>query len=165
MVDKKSAILKKQLTKLEDDNFDLEAWKSSSIALLSRLFGPSDPKVKQIENLRIDYGSWALRDASSRYNPVKSCKKVGKEIIEASIDELEAFGPTETKQSQEIIQLLENELKVSQLKSIKGILKSKNSKEEKVREIVKKLNTFPKHLASNLLSKILITLNINEHLD
>jgi len=167
MVEKQIAVLNKQIKKLGENNFDLEAWKSSTVAILTRMFGDQDPKIDQINKIRIDYGSWALRDASSRYNPVKSCKEMGKEILEASINELETFGPSigSDDHGKEIAGLLEEELKVAQIKAIKAILESHQNKEEKFKQILKKINTFPKDTAPQLLSRLLIALNINEHLE
>lgn len=85
-------LLKKQITKLEDEHFDLEAWKTSAITVLHRIFGEDDPRVKQIENLKIDYSSWTLRDSNSNYKPIETAKLKGKEIINTAIDEIEIFG-------------------------------------------------------------------------
>ncbi|MEO9482850.1 MAG: hypothetical protein ABJG47_05365 [Ekhidna sp.] len=88
-------LLKKQITKLEDEHFDLEAWKTSAITVLQRIFGASDLRAKQIEQLKIDYSSWALRDSNSNYKPVETAKLKGKEILNTAIDEIEIFGAPE----------------------------------------------------------------------
>jgi len=88
-------LLQKQISKLEEDSFDLEAWKTSAITVLHRIFGEADPRAKQIENLKIDYSSWALRDSSSNYKPVETAKLKGKEIMNTAIDEIEIFGAPE----------------------------------------------------------------------
>ncbi len=88
-------LLKKQIQKLEDENFDLEAWKTSAITVLHRIFGESDLRAKQIENLKIDYSSWALRDSNSNYKPVETAKLKGKEVLNTAIDEIEIFGAPE----------------------------------------------------------------------
>ncbi|WP_421874413.1 hypothetical protein [Marinoscillum sp.] len=85
-------LLEKQIDKLEAEDFDLEAWKSSSISILTRIFGEDSPKVKQIDQLKIDYSSWALRDSNSQYKPVESCKRKGREILSTAIDEIDTFG-------------------------------------------------------------------------
>ena len=85
-------LLKKQIAKLDDTNFDLEAWKTSAITVLQRVFGEKDPRAKQIENLKIDYSSWALRDSNANYKPVESAKRMGKEILQSAIEEIEIFG-------------------------------------------------------------------------
>ena len=88
-------LLKKQITKLEDDSFDLEAWKTSAITVLHRIFGEQDLRAKQIENLKIDYSSWALRDSNSNYKPIETAKLKGKEVLNTAIDEIEIFGAPE----------------------------------------------------------------------
>ncbi|MEQ8907130.1 hypothetical protein [Ekhidna sp.] len=88
-------LLKKQISKLEEESFDLEAWKTSAITVLQRIFGESDPRAKQIDNLKIDYSSWALRDSNANYKPVETAKLKGKEILNTAIDEIEIFGAPE----------------------------------------------------------------------
>ena len=156
-INKQIAVLKKQLAKLDSENFDLEAWKSSSSSFLSRLFGAKDTKVKQIEGLKIDYGSWALRDASSSYNPASSCKKQGREIIEAAINELETFGlPGTSLDASVIIQALEDQLKVSQLKELNKVLTNDQSEEDKKKGLIKIITSWDKNAPSHILSEILL---------
>jgi len=165
MVEKQVKLLKYQIDKLDQKEFDLEAWKSSSIAILSKLFGANDPKVKQIEGLKIDYGSWALRDASSRYDPVKTCKNVGREVLEASITELEAFGiPGQLAllKVEGVISLLEDNLKVTQLKAVKEIILSDQKEEEKKQNLAKKLESFGKEVSSQVLGALLATTELRE---
>ena len=88
-------LLKKQISKLEDEQFDLEAWKTSAITVLHRIFGENDPRAKQIDHLKIDYSSWALRDSNSNYKPIETAKLKGKEILNTAIDEIEIFGAPE----------------------------------------------------------------------
>ena len=88
-------LLKKQISKLEEETFDLEAWKTSAITVLERIFGENDPRAKQIDNLKIDYSSWALRDSSSKYKPVETAKLKGREVLNTAIDEIEIFGAPE----------------------------------------------------------------------
>jgi len=168
MVEKQVKLLKCQIDKLDQKEFDLEAWKSSSTAILSMLFGPADPKVKQIEGLKIDYGSWALRDASSRYDPVKTCKNVGREILEASIAEVETFGIPDQHlvlKVQDIISLLEDHLKVSQLKEIKKIILSDLSRDKKKKGLLKKLESLGKGLSSDILAALLSSAEIRKGLE
>lgn len=84
--------LEKQIEKLSDPDFDLDAWKKGMIVRLSTIYGPEDPKIEQIKDIKIDYSSWALRDSNSSYKPIESCKKMGKAIAEAVIDELKVKG-------------------------------------------------------------------------
>ena len=91
--DKKYAeLIKKQISKLDNENFDLDAWKSSAYAVIKRIFGDFDPRLKQIESLRIDYSSWTLRDSSAKYKPIESSKNIGREIMQSALEEIEVFG-------------------------------------------------------------------------
>ena len=165
-INKPIAVLKKQLAKLDNENFDLEAWKSSSSVFLSRLFGDKDIKVKQIQGLKIDYGSWTLRDASSSYNPVISCKKQGREIIEAAINELETFGlPGTSLDISVIMQALENQLKVSQLKELTKVLTNNQSEEDKKKELIKMISSWGKGAPSHILREILLASELKDLLE
>ncbi|MEL7002508.1 MAG: hypothetical protein AAFN93_07205 [Bacteroidota bacterium] len=92
MEEKYLKLIDKQIEKLAAKDFDLDAWKSSASHVLSLIFGADDPKIKEIEKLKIDYSSWALRDSSSTYKPVETCKKMGREIMEMAKDEIELLG-------------------------------------------------------------------------
>lgn len=92
-------LLKKQIEKLEDEDFDLEAWKSSAVSSLIRVFGKEDQRKEQIEKLKIDYSSWALRDSNANYKPVESAKRMGKEIFKTAIEEIEIFGEPQNHSS------------------------------------------------------------------
>ncbi|NQZ76135.1 MAG: hypothetical protein HRT61_08500 [Ekhidna sp.] len=93
-------LLKKQIEKLELESFDLEAWKTSTISVLHRIFGETDPRAKQIDHLKIDYSSWALRDSDSNYKPIETAKRKGKEVLITAIDEIEIFGAPESGTSE-----------------------------------------------------------------
>ncbi len=86
------SLLDSQIQKLDFENFDLEAWKSSTISVLSRIFGRSDFRAEQINQLKIDYSSWALRDSSANYNPIEAAKQKGREILLTAIEEMTLFG-------------------------------------------------------------------------
>jgi len=88
-------LLKKQISKLEEETFDLEAWKSSAISVLLRVFGKDDLRADQINQLKIDYSSWALRDSNANYKPVETARLKGKEILITAIEEIEIFGGPE----------------------------------------------------------------------
>ena len=49
------AALKKEEIVLDQEDFDLEAWKNSAMAILARIFGKDDYRLKQIQDLKIDY--------------------------------------------------------------------------------------------------------------
>lgn len=130
-------LLKKQIEKLELEDFDLEAWKSSSISVISRVFGKEDVRAEQIEKLKIDYSSWTLRDSNANYKPVESAKRMGKEILQTAIEEIEIFGAPESHSSD----VLGKEL-VKDLQAMSGTERKKHfqgMKKDKLVELVMKL--------------------------
>ncbi len=149
MKEKQIDLLQQQIDKLNNKDFDLEAWKNYTIVLLARMFGENSQKIKQIEKLDYEYNSWSLRDTSGTTSYLDTCKKLGREILEASIIEIENFGipkKPKTKGSaidvNVILSALEDELKGSQYKSLMKLLKEKMSPDEKKRllhEIIKEL--------------------------
>lgn len=122
-------LLKKQISKLEDEQFDLEAWKTSTITVLHRIFGESDPRAKQIDHLKIDYSSWTLRDSNSNYKPIETAKLKGKEILNTAIDEIEIFGAPENHAievlGQDFVKKLQNMTKDERKKYFDGMKKEK----------------------------------------
>ena len=111
------ALIHRQIEKLEVEEFNLEAWKASTVSILQRILGETDPRIKTIEKLTIDYSSWALRDATSRYNPEQTCKKKGKEILENLTEEIALLGLPNAKKSPD--ELLKNVLSNESIESIK----------------------------------------------
>ena len=159
---KEIKLLENQIQKLDFKDFDLEAWKQYTVVLLARIFGDNNQKIKEIEKIEYDYSSWALRDTSGSSSYLETCKKLGKEILVASIDELNAFGLPDKNISAEnavsigvIIEALESELKVSQFKEIKLIV-NKNTDADKKRKILsEKLKSFGTTIPDDLLTAIL----------
>lgn len=160
MAKKEISILKKQIERLEVKDFDLEAWKKFTIVMLARIFGDTSEKIRQIESIEYDYSSWSLRDTSGSSSYLDSCKKLGRKILEASIEELETFGlPDRSGEGDKffriIIEALQDELKGSQLRELKDvILKTKDEAEmqNKVREI---LNDYDTGVPVDILTSIL----------
>lgn len=103
-------LLKKQISKLESETFDLEAWKSSAISVLTRVFGKEDMRAHQIEELKIDYSSWALRDSNANYKPVETAKLKGREILNTAVEEIEIFGVTDQNSADLLGKELTNEI-------------------------------------------------------
>lgn len=85
-------LLKAQVSKLQRRDFDLEAWKTGAVITIHRIFGEGDPRAKELENLKIDYSSWMLRDSNSKYKPIETAKRKGEEILHTAIEEMEIFG-------------------------------------------------------------------------
>ena len=154
-------MLKMQIEKLGDKEFDLEAWKNYTIILLGRIFGDNNQKIKQIEKINYDYGSWSLRDTTGDTDYMDSCKKLGKVILEASISELETFGlPEQSGQEiNAIIQILltaiEDELTGGQFKDIKKIASSLETIEEKKARLMSSLKSLNSENLARILSNII----------
>ena len=171
MAKKEIELLKEQVKKLDVKNFDLEAWKKYTIVLLARIFGDDSQKIKQIENIEYDYSSWALRDTSGISSYLNTCKKLGKEILDASISEIENFGlPEKEKKAEisEIIQIiidaLQDELKGSQFREIKEILKAKTKEEVKKKKVFDKFISYSAETANEILSNILVNSKISKEI-
>ena len=136
MIKKFMKLIQRQIEKLDHDDFDLEAWKSGTITILHRVLGESTPHIKQIDSLKIDYSSWALRDSNSKYNPIETCKKKGKAILEAALDEIEILGVTE-KEKETTYTLLARELKEEEIRSLQTEERGKVLKAMKKEKLVK----------------------------
>ncbi len=163
MPDKEIQLIKAQIDKLAAKGFDLDAWKKATIIILARIFGESSLKVKQIESIEYDYSSWSLRDTTGSNNYLDSCKKLGREILQASVDELETLGlPKEDVTTEEfflvITNALQDELKGSQVKEINQILASGESPETKRGQILEKLKEYGSDISHDILSNILTSL-------
>jgi len=165
MKEKEIELIKKQIEKLDNKDFDLEAWKISTILILERVFGSDSSKITKIENIHQDLSSWSLRDTLGNSSGYDASKKFGKEILEACIMELETLGtPNKIKKSTKpeslpvevLLESLENELKVSQFKNLKKI---SNIKDKQERE--SKLTNFLSDLDNEIILQMLV--NILSH--
>ena len=156
MAKKEIDLLKEQIDRLDDNKFDLEAWKNRTLIFLERIFGKESPKLRMIQNLHYDYSSWSLRDTfaggSAKDNdPVRI---QAKEILEATIAELEILGvPEEKKEQQKIKELIEDELTGKQVKELDILLQSDS--DEKIEMIAKILETLPKENLATTIAKLL----------
>ena len=165
------AILKKQISKLDAEDFDLEAWKTGAIILLERLFGPGNQKISQMEKIKYDQSSWALREAKGSKNMMETCKKQGREILDIAIEELTHFGlPEELEEEQAapfkatIVHALENELKIAEYRELVRIINSDKKPVEKQKELIDALNNYGHDSAENILSTILLSEQTRKHL-
>ena len=160
MAKKEIALLKKQIEKLDNKDFDLEAWKKYTIILLARIFGDKTEKIRQIESIEYDFSSWSLRDTTGASAYMETCKKLGQRILEASIDELEHFGLPEASDEENafyklIISSLEDELKGIQVKEIKAILLGIEKRESMKEEIEERLLSYGPKVAASVMATIL----------
>ncbi len=145
MVDKEVNILKEQIEKLETKGFDLDAWKIYTINILERIFGSNSHKIEQLKELKYDFSSWSLRDTSGSAGSIKKKARV---ILESSINELQQFGLPEKdtskneNASESLLIVFEDELKGSQFKRLREILKTSDlkQKKEQLSELFKELD-------------------------
>lgn len=168
---KEIQLLRKQIDKLNAVDFDLGAWKAGTIILLERLFGSDNQKIAQVEKIKYDQSSWALREAKGSTNMMETCKIQGKEIMLIAIDELENFGlPKDVIDAQTapfktvIIKALENELKISQYKEVLRIINSDKTYSEKQKEVIETLNDYGHDYVANILASILLAEETTQNL-
>ena len=138
-------LIEELITRLDRKPFDLQSWKTNAIMILGRIFGENSRKVEMIRAIQPDYGSWSLRDTSGRISQLDECKKMGREILEASIAELQAFGVPEKEQAttNPAMKALEEYVTVKQSREITEILASDQKpadKREKITELLKNLD-------------------------
>lgn len=160
MVKKEIAILKKQIERLDVKDFDLEAWKKFTIVMLARIFGDTSEKIRQIESIEYDYSSWSLRDTSGSSSYLESCKKLGRKILEASIEELETFGlPDKSGEDDKffriIIDALQDELKGSQFRQLKDVILKTEKEEDMIDRVREILNDYDTGVPVDILTAIL----------
>lgn len=155
-------LLRKQIAKLEQPEFDLKAWKTGTIVLLERIFGPGNQKLVQIDRIVYDQSSWALREAMGSKNLMDTCKKQGREVLLIAIEELETLGlPEELEAARNeplktvLTKALEAELKISQYREIVEIINSEKPKSEKKKVIIEKLHEYGAALTDDILALVL----------
>lgn len=143
MAEKEIALLKQQIARLDEKDFDLEAWKNHTTIFLERIFGKDSSKLKMIKDLHYDYSSWSLRDtaAAGKTKDKDPVRMQADEILSATVAELESLGLPENEREQEQIwELLQDELTGKQVKEIEALLKSEdNEKTNKIAGILEKL--------------------------
>jgi hypothetical protein len=145
MAEKEIALLKEQIARLNEKNFDLEAWKNHTLIFLERIFGKDNSKIRMIKELTYDYSSWSLRDtaAAGKTKDKDPIRMQAEEILVAAIAELEHLGLPQAKlEKEKVWELLNDELTGKQVKEIQAILKSEEpEKTEKISNILEKLET------------------------
>ncbi len=156
MAEKEIALLKEQIARLEEKNFDLEAWKNHTVIFLERIFGKDNSKIKMIKELHYDYSSWSLRDtaATGKTKDKDPVRMQADEILRATIAELESLGLPENKNEKEKTrELLQEELTGKQIREIENLIKSENpEKTDKIAEILAKID---KENLAKIVAKLL----------
>jgi hypothetical protein len=155
MADKEISILKEQVERLNEKQFDLDAWKNQTVIFLERIFGKESSKVKLIRELHYDYSSWNLRDTTGAGQSKDPVRFQAKGILEATIEELEKLGlPEDKKESGRLHELLLDELTGKQMKEIENILHSDMA--DRQERIAKILDLLEKENLTNMLARLLL---------
>ncbi len=162
MAQKEIKLLQQQIDKLYTSDFELAPWKKYTVVLLERIFGPGTEKIRMINELDFEFSSWSLRDASGNESYEERSVKEAQEILQAAIDELKVFGlPDNSKKDQTkeallaLLNCLLDELKGSQVKQLKAILSSGDSKIEKKRKMREMLQSLGETGAVEVLTNML----------
>ncbi len=155
-------MLKSRIEQLNAGNFDLEAWKAGTLVILERIFGPDSQKAKEIEKIRYEQSSWALRDAKGSEKLIDSCKRRGEEVLKVAMEELQFFGKEAGDRSRQkdalgqvILGALEEELKIAQYHKVRELLESDAGEKEKREKVIEMLNGFGHEVVPSMLGFIL----------
>lgn len=159
MAQKEISILRNQIEKLDDPKFNLNVWKSTTIIVLDRIFGRDSEKINLVKNINYEYSSWTLRDTSG-VPASETVKKLGREILETAIHEIEVFGLPELKKRDHIEisvikSALENTLRISQYRELLEIINENKDRAERKKILSEKLQTYGDESVRSILSDIL----------
>jgi hypothetical protein len=167
-IQKAVEVLQNQIQKLNTKEFDLIAWKNSTVLLLERIFGSETKKIESINNIKYDKGSWVLRDETGYANSIEACKKLGREILEESILELETFGIPEISADHidinVILSALEDELTGTQFREIKKALTEEKQTEDKKKILITKLKSYGSETVFAIVATILTNQQVSKKL-
>ena len=165
---KSITVLEEQIGKLEAKDFDLNAWKNFTVLLLERIFGRQSKKIEAIQKIKYDQGSWVLRDETGYTNSMEACKKLGREILEEAIVELETFGlPEESSDTipfEIILNALEDELTGSQFREIRKAVTEKTAMVDRKKILITKLQGYGSDAAWAIVANILSDKQVAEKL-
>jgi hypothetical protein len=174
---KKIEIIKNQISKLDDENFDLNSWVMATDNFIKNIWGSSTPKSNQLyavcNTMSASMFGYSAKD-------VITFKSQWKSLLESYIIELENLeNPTiltkpamnninltvNQNQSQEqiqkqsvkfelIVEILKENLTGKQIKELDSIIKQPESS-EKATKLTEKLLSFGSNVAAGILGNIL----------
>ncbi|MBN1927036.1 MAG: hypothetical protein JW798_14480 [Prolixibacteraceae bacterium] len=150
MNQKKIEILNELLAAIDEQNFDLNAWKVKATLIVKKIFGENDPKAALIDGLHYDYSSWALRDHSGG-KIHDSVKDKAKEIVEAAMVELKL-----EEGENALMQNIRDELTGSEFAFLQEHIASLPESADNLTSFLKEL---PEGKTEKILSKIIVELN------
>jgi hypothetical protein len=127
-------LLNELIIRLDHKPFDLQSWKTNTMMVLGRIFGETSRKVELIRAIQPDFSSWSLRDATGRMTQMDVCRKMGKEVLEACISELEMFGLPEKSDpsANPALVALEEFITVKQSRELALLMTSDLPRDEKI---------------------------------
>ena len=161
-------VLEGQIEKLEAKDFDLNAWKNFTTLLLERIFGRQSKKIEAIQKIKYDQGSWVLRDETGYTNSIEACKKLGREVLEEAIVELDTFGlPQESPDNipfDTLLTALKDELTGSQFREIVKAISEKGAIEDRKKVIIAKLQGYGSDAAWAIVANLLTDDQVSERL-
>lgn len=160
MIEKYIKLLKTQIDKLSEKDFDLKSWKTATVLVIDRIYGENSKIAEEIQNIHYDMSSWTLRDTLANQTNMEASKQKGKAILEAAITELKIVGLPENEDEKTIdleilLNAMSDELKGSQYKEISEIVKSREKYKEKRTRILDKLKVYGSDVSENILASIL----------
>ncbi len=152
-------LLEKQLSKLDEPKFDLGIWKNSTVLVLERIFGKNSEEVKQVQQIKYDYGSWTLRDTSGT-SSLEVCKKLGKELLLTAIEELKLSGVPKTPKAGQVAidsvrGVIEDVLSISQYRELIAIIRENGDVADRKKKLSEKLQNFGDETVREILAGIL----------
>jgi len=132
--------IENQMKKLETPDFDFEVWETSTCLMLDTLFGKDNPLTQRLLNLDNTFNSWSLRDATGNESYEERSKKLATELLQSAIDEIQMLGLEDSLLGKEtalndILAIILDEMKGSQIKKLKQVFTSDTQEDEKRRQV------------------------------
>lgn len=132
--------IENQMEKLNAPDFDIDAWKSSACLMLDGIFGEGNHRSSQLAKLDNRFNSWSLRDATGNESYEERNQRMATEILQSAIDELEISGITKKNNEveqvlNELLTIIFDEMKGTQVKKLKMVLTLNLPVEEKKRQV------------------------------
>lgn len=165
-MEKELLLLHQRLRKIDERGFDLNSWKTGTIAVLDSVLGPDNHKRKLIAEIDFKNNSWSLRDTTG---DVDSVKKICADIMETIIMEIETFGLAERFISDDqvsevgnfkiINDAIRNELSQSQQDELISLMKKQDVT---YIEIVDKFKRFGYEIAPKIMASIVLESNFKK---
>jgi len=179
MIEKYITSLEKLSNPAFQSRSDLNAWKSKTINLITRIYGNNSKQEEQVNGIEFkNYPSSTFAGVTAGGgNNAASCEKEASELISGFISDIQEFGlpdklvdndsgndkinialtqyQNQTVNINIIWESIEDELTGKQVKELRKIIEGKGNKDEKKKKVLEKLSDFGANVASNVLSSIL----------